>query len=341
MHDCVDLRADTVTRPSAQMRRAMAEAELGDDVLGDDPTVQRLQRVAAERMGTEAALFVPSGTMSNSIAIRVHTRPGDEILLDWDAHSMRYEVGAPAVLSGVVTRTFRSDLGVPDVDQIADEMHPASLHAPGTSLLVLENTHNVAGGTVVPLEVHRDLYRLARERGVRVHIDGARIFNAATAAGVPASQFAACADSITFCLSKGLGCPVGSVLCGTRDFIGQALRVRKQLGGGMRQSGLLAACGLVALDTMIERLAEDHVNASRLALGISSLPGIIVDMRSVQTNMVYALTRVPAAELAARLAEARVLCLALAPHRVRLVTHVDVDADDIDRALAAFREATA
>jgi threonine aldolase len=278
--------------------------------------------------------------MGNNIAINVHTQPGDEALMDWDAHSMCYEAGAPSVLSGVQTRPFRSRRGVPDVDEIAAAIHKPTLHTPGTSLLVLENTHNRAGGAIIPLEIHRALYTLARERGVRLHLDGARIFNAAVATGLPASDYAAQADSISFCLSKGLGCPVGSLLCGTREFIEKARRVRKRFGGGMRQVGLLAACGIVALETLIDRLADDHRSARRLAEGIADLPGIRVDPDSVQTNMVYFETNRPAQALVERLAAHRVKCLALDAARIRLVTHYDVDAEDIEIAIAAFRQVT-
>lgn len=335
--DWVDLRSDTVTKPNAAMRRAMAEAEVGDDVFEDDPTVQRLEAAAADLLGKEAALFVPSGTMGNNIAIRVHTRPGDEMLLDWDAHSMCYEVGAPAVLSGVQTRPFRSVAGVPDPAEIEAAISRETLHNPLTSLLVLENTHNRAGGTVIPLAVHEALASVCRRNGLRIHLDGARLFNAATAAGVPASRFAACADSVSFCLSKGLGCPVGSLLCGEAEFIRQARRVRKQFGGGMRQAGVLAACGLVALGTMIGRLGEDHVNARTLAEGLMGLPGISIDLNCVQTNMVYVQTDAEAEPLVAWLAEERIRCLAMDLRRIRLVTHADVSAEGIERAIEAFR----
>lgn len=338
MHDWIDLRSDTVTRPTPAMRRAMAEADLGDDVLGDDPTVARLEEIAAAKVGKEAALFVPSGTMGNNIAIRIQTKPGDEILLDSEAHSLLYEVGAPAALSGVQTRQFRSRDGVPDSDEVAASIHAADLHAPGTALLVLENTHNRAGGTVIPLEVHRELYRLAKGRGLNVHLDGARIFNAAVASGVPAAEYAAQADTVSFCLSKGLGCPVGSLLCGTRPMIERARRVRKQFGGGMRQIGLLAAPGIVALETMIDRLAEDHARARRLAEGLAGLAGITVEGDRVQTNMVYFRTERPAAAVAEDLAVRRVRCLPVGLHRIRLVTHYDVDGEDIEAALAAFTQ---
>jgi threonine aldolase len=336
MSSIVDLRSDTVTRPTAAMRQAMATAELGDDVLGDDRTVQELEAKAAELLEKEAGLFVPSGTMGNNIAISVHTRPGDEVLMDWDSHSLCYEVGAPAVLSGVQTRQFHSVRGVPDTDEIARSITRADLHAPGTTMLILENTHNRHGGAVIPLAVMREIYGAVHSRGLVVHLDGARIFNAAVAAGVLASDFAAQADSVSFCLSKGLGCPVGSVLCGTRDFVEKARRVRKRFGGGMRQIGVLAACGIVALDTMIDRLAEDHANAKRLAEGLDDA-GYGVDPATVQTNMVYFTTAKPAKEVQDALAEHGVLCLPFGPNLIRMVTHNDVDEEGIRRAARACR----
>ena len=323
------------------MLRAMVEAPVGDDVLGDDPTVSELETNAAMLLGKEASLFVVSGTMANNIAINVQTRPGDEMLCDAESHSMCYEVGAPAAISGVLTRQFRSDRGIPRIDEIEDSIRQSDLHAPGTRLIALENTHNRHGGAIIPVVLMRDIYMLARERGVAVHLDGARIFNAAVATGIPARESAAQADSVSFCLSKGLGCPVGSVLCGTREFIERARRVRKKFGGGMRQVGLLAACGIVALDSMIDRLADDHCNARRLADGITGLPGICVDSDSVQTNMVYFETSMPAPELVSRLDAAGVKCLDTDPHRIRLVTHKDVTGEDIDRAVAVFRRVVA
>lgn len=341
MHACVDLRSDTVTRPTPAMLRAMVEAEVGDDVLGDDPTVQRLEERAARLIGKEAALFVPSGTMANSIAIKVFTQPGDEILLDWDSHTLCFEVGAAAAFAGVQTRAFRSRRGVPDVAEVVAAIRPRTLHGPGTALLVLENTHNLAGGAIIPLEVQRALYEGFGRRGVKVHLDGARLFNAVVATGTPAADYAAQADSVTFCLSKGLGCPVGSLLCGTREFVERARRVRKMLGGGMRQVGLLAACGLVALEAGMDHLADDHRRARRLAEGLVGLPGLRSDLEAVQTNMVYLETLEPAAEIVARLAAERVRCIAIAPHRIRLVTHRDVDDEDIEMAVAAFRRVMA
>lgn len=341
MSPFVDLRSDTVTRPSAAMLAAMTSAPVGDDVLGDDPTVAELERLAALTLGKGAGLFMPSGTMSNNAAIRAHTRPGDEILLDWDAHSVRYEVGAPSALSGVQTRTFRSRGGVPEPAEVAAALQPESLHTPGTALLVLENTHNVAGGTVIPLEVHRAVREVALAAGVPIHLDGARLFNAAIALGRPAIEIAECADSVTFCLSKGLGCPVGSVLCGDAEFIGRVRRVRKQFGGGMRQAGFLAAAGIWALGHQIGRLAEDHQRARRLAEALAAMRGARVDMATVQTNMVYFETTGPAAEVVARLAADGVSCMSMGPARVRLVTHCDVDDEGIERAIAALRRALA
>ncbi|HEV2471995.1 MAG TPA: low-specificity L-threonine aldolase [Chthonomonadales bacterium] len=337
MHEVIDLRSDTVTKPTLRMRHAIAEAAVGDDVFEDDPTVNLLQQRAAELMGKEAGLFVPSGTMGNAVAIKTHTKPGDEILLDSCAHSMLYEVGLPAVIASVITRQFPSANGIPSVCGIAEAIHEESVHSPGTSLIVLENTHNRAGGAVIPVEVHSEIRVLAQERRVSVHLDGARIFNAAVAAGLPASAFAACADSVTFCLSKGLGCPVGSVLCGDAGFIHRARRVRKMLGGGMRQAGVLAAAGLYALDHHIERLAEDHRNARALAEGISRVPGITLIPEAPPTNMVYFTAIAPASAWVSALKQNHnILAISLGPNLIRLVTHLDIDQEDIRRAIAGI-----
>ena len=338
MHPIIDLRSDTTTRPTPAMRHAIANAEVGDDVLGDDPTVHRLQEVAAARLGKEAALFMPSGSMSNAVAIKVHTRPGDEVLLDTDAHSMLYEVGMPATIANVLTRQFHSPNGVPVLEEIRDMIHRETLHGPGTTLLILENTHNRAGGVVIPIDVHRALWDLARENGLQVHLDGARIFNAEAATGTPASHFAEVTDSITFCLSKGLGCPVGSVLCGSHEFIERARRVRKMLGGGMRQAGMLAAAGLYALEHHVSRLSEDHARARRMAQGIAKAPGILICGEEIPTNMVYFSTLVPANEFAAALQERHgILCGPTAARRIRLVTHLDIDDEDVERAVEGIR----
>lgn len=332
-----DFRSDTVTRPTPEMRRAMAEAEVGDDVYGDDPTVNRLQETAAALMGKEMGLFVPSGTMGNALALTVHTQSGDEVLMDSEAHSMIYEVGMPAVIARVLTRQFRSAGGVPDVADVSAAFHEESLHSARTSLLVLENTHNRAGGAIIPLAIMRELQTAARERGAKLHLDGARLFNAAVATGIPARDFAACADTVTFCLSKGLGCPIGSVLCGSPEFINRARRVRKMLGGGMRQAGILAAAGLYALENHIERLADDHANAQKLAAGISAIPGVRL-AAAVPTNMVYFDTTEPAENFTRKLLQRGVSCLASGPNRIRMVTHLDVSAADVGRAIEALRE---
>lgn len=335
----VDLRSDTVTRPTAEMRRAMAEAEVGDDVLDGDPTACRLQEHVAALLGKEAGLLVPTGTMSNAIALKVHTRPGDEVLMDHEAHSLHYEVGAPATIAQVLTRQFRSHRGIPDPREIGSCIRTETLHTPGTALIVLENTHNRAGGAAIPLDVHRAVYEIAQSRGVRVHLDGARLFHAAIATGSAVARYAQYADSVTIALSKGLGCPAGSVLCGTREFIERARRVRKMLGGGMRQVGVLAAAGLYALQHHVKRLREDHMNALRLAEGIREIPGIILQMPEVPTNMVYFQTPVDAGLFASRLAEEHgVLCLPVGAQQIRMVTHLDVDATGITRAVEGVRQ---
>lgn len=342
MHTLSDFRSDTVTKPSPEMRRAMAEAEVGDDVMDDDPSIHRLQARAAALMGKEAALFMPSGTMSNAVSLMTHARPGDEMLVDPDGHSMLYEVGLPARLAMLLTRPFKARDGVPDVDSIRASIHAEKLDAPATRLIVLENTHNRQGGAVMPLETHREVFGVAQEHGIAVHLDGARLLNASVATGIPAREYAAFADSVTFCLSKGLGCPAGSMLCGTADFIGRARRNRKMLGGGLRQAGILAAAGLYALDHNIERLADDHANAKRLAHGLAAVSGIHVENTEPPTNMVYFQTDAPAADIVRALREDHgVLCNAPAPRRIRMVTHLDVDAEDVDRAVAALHAVAA
>ncbi|HLJ54303.1 MAG TPA: low-specificity L-threonine aldolase [Chthonomonadaceae bacterium] len=333
----IDLRSDTVTRPSPGMREAMARAVVGDDVLDDDPTIHALQERAAEIMGKEAALFMPSGTMSNVAAIKVHTQPGDEILLDSQAHTMLYEAGNAALVAGVMTRQFHSAAGVPPADELPALVKEETLHSPRTSLLVLENTHNRAGGAVTPLAIHRRIFEAMRERGASVHLDGARVFNAAIALGVPAAEIAELTDSVTFCLSKGLGCPVGSVLCGSRAFVERARRVRKMLGGGMRQAGVLAAAGLYALDHNVARLAEDHANARRLASAIAAGLGLVVETEPPASNMVYMRTQREAAVFVRTLKERYgVLASVMGPHTVRAVTHLDVTTEQIDRAAEAM-----
>ncbi|MBE3590336.1 MAG: low-specificity L-threonine aldolase [Firmicutes bacterium] len=340
----IDLRSDTVTTPTEEMRRAMAAAEVGDDVYGEDPTVLRLEEAAAERMGKEAALFVPSGTMGNLVAVLTHTTRGDEILLEAESHIYDYEVGGLSAVAGAVPRLIEGRRGKFGPDDVRAAVRAPNIHFPRPSLLCIENTHNRAGGTVWTPEEVRAVARAAQDLGLRVHMDGARIFNAAVALGCSAAELAAPVDSVMFCISKGLGAPVGSLLCGSREFILAARKNRKMVGGGMRQAGVIAAAGLVALDTMVERLAEDHENARRLAEGLSSIPGFRVEPEAVQTNMVMADvtgTGRDAPTVVAMLADEGVLANAMDSRVVRFVTHKDVSAADIDAALAAIGRAVA
>ena len=342
----VDLRSDTVTRPTPEMRRAMAEAQVGDDVLGDDPTVNRLQAMAAERLGKEAALFVPSGTMGNLAAVLSHCGRGDEIILGDQCHTAMYEAGGVAAVGGIHPRTLatRPDGTLP-LEAIEAAIRPDDVHFPTTRLICLENTHNRCGGVALSLDYTIGVGKLAREKGLRFHLDGARIFNAAAATGNSAKEMAAPADSVTFCLSKALCAPVGSVLCGDGAFIYRARRIRKQLGGGMRQAGVIAAAGIVALETMVDRLGEDHARARRLAEGLRSVPGLTLETDPPPTNMVY--LRLSAEEpldgpaLVRALAKYDVLALASGPRRIRLVLHHDVDDAGVERAVAAFRHVLA
>lgn len=317
----------------------MAEARVGDDVYAEDPTVNRLQEVLAERAGFEAGLLMPSGTMSNQVAIAVHTRRGTEVIMPEGAHVYEYELGSMAVISGVLPRTVAAPLGVPEVGDIRAAIH-RSIHQAPTELIVLENTHNKAGGTVVPLERCREIGRLAREESLPLHLDGARGFNAVAALGTTLADLCAPFDSVSLCLSKGLAAPVGTVLLGSSDFIREAHRYRKMLGGGMRQAGVVAAAGLVAVETMTGRLGEDHARARRLAEGLAGLPGVTVDLAAVQTNMVYvALADAPA--FARRMEAAGVRVGALGPQTVRLVTHYGISDNDVTRTLQTAEQVLA
>jgi threonine aldolase len=342
----IDLRSDTVTLPTPAMREAMARAEVGDDVYGEDPTVNRLEALAAERLGKEAALFVASGTMGNAVAILTHCRRGDDVIAGDRSHVWLAEVGGAARLGG---STIRPVPNLPDgaLDRARLERAFASedVHEAPTGLLCLEDTHNMCGGRVLSAATLRDLAEPARRRGLPVHLDGARIFNAAVALGVPASQLAAEADSVMFCLSKGLTAPVGSMLCGGRAFIAQARRMRKLLGGGMRQAGVLAAAGIVGLTAMVDRLAEDHANARRLALGLEGTPGLDVRPRDVETNFVFFAVldadgrRTNPTAFLAQAAKAGVLLSTGDDGRVRAATHYDVTAEDVDRVVSALSSA--
>jgi threonine aldolase len=341
----VDLRSDTVTRPTPAMRAAMAAAEVGDDVFGDDPTVNRLEAVAAARLGKPAALFVPSGTMGNLAALLAWCGRGDEVILGDRAHTFLYEAGGSAALGGIHPRALpnRPD-GTLDLAAIEAAIRPDDAHFPVTRLICLENTHNRCGGAAVGADYLAAVRRLADRHGLRVHLDGARLFNAAAALGVDVATLARGAHSVTFCLSKALAAPVGSVLCGPEDFIHRAHRARKLLGGGMRQAGILAAAGLVALETMVDRLADDHANARRLAEGLAALPGVVLDPATVRTNIVlFALdeTAPTPAAFAQGLAERGVRLLAIGGRGLRAVTHYEVTADGVEQAIAAATDVLA
>lgn len=333
-----DFRSDTVTRPTPEMRRAMAEAVVGDDVLGDDPTVQALEALAAETMGKEAGLFMPSGTMGNSVAVKAWTRELEEVIVEERSHVYNMESTSLTFVSRVTPRPLRSVRGAMDPGDVEKNIRTASVHTPQTTLVCVENTHNNWGGAVVPLDNLKAVREVARRHGLRVHMDAARIFNASTASGVGVREYAAQADSMMFCLSKGLSAPVGSMLVGPADFIAYARRLRKALGGGMRQVGILAAAGLIALAEMPARLAEDHARAKRLAEGISGRRGIRLDPAEVETNILIFGFDDPALSVGGLLdglREKGILALAVAGG-VRMVTHKDVGDEDVARAIAAF-----
>lgn len=336
MNKIIDLRSDTVTVPTDEMRRAMAAAEVGDDVYGEDPTLNRLEELAAAKVGKEAALFVPTGTMGNQIGVMTHTQRGDEVVLEAEAHIFYYEVAGLAVLAGVQARTVHGNGGVMDPTDVDAAIRGENIHYPHTSLVCLENTHNRAGGAVLPQANIDAICAVAHARGAAVHMDGARLFNAAVASGVDAARIVRDVDTVQFCLSKGLAAPVGSILAGSRDYIVRARKNRKLLGGGMRQAGVLGAAGILALTTMVDRLADDHANAKFLAEGITNIPGLHIDPALVETNILQVEVRLPgvsAAEFAARLTKAGVKCNATGPAKFRLVTHKDVSRNDIVAAL--------
>jgi threonine aldolase len=339
----IDLRSDTVSYPTPEMREAMYRAEVGDDGYREDPTVNRLEEMAAEKVGKEAALFIPSGTMGNLVAVLTHTRPGDEILMGNEAHIFWNEVGGASTLGGVVMRTIPNDEnGRINIEAVTGAVRPDDIHNPRTSLLCLENTHNRCGGAVLPSEYTAAVSKIAHQQNLRVHLDGARIFNAAVALDIPARDLTAPVDSVCFCLSKGLGAPVGSLICGSRDFIDRARKWRLMLGGGMRQAGIIAAAGIVALETMIDRLAEDHAHAQRLARGLAQIPGVIVQPEKVKTNILFF-------ELSEYLSIPEIINAVAAKgvklgyrgigRRVRVVTHWMITASDIDCALESIQQA--
>ena len=335
----VDFRSDTVTHPTPEMRRAMAEAELGDDVFGDDPTVNRLEEMAAERMGKEAAMFVASGTMGNLVSVLTHAQRGDEIILGDKSHTFRSEAGGVSALGGVSFHTLRNDhRGMLDPDEVEAAIRAPDVHFTRTAVVALENTANACGGAVLTPEDIEAIADVAHRHEVPLHIDGARIFNAAVYLETPAAELVRDADTLSFCFSKGLSCPVGSMVCGSRDFIDEARRWRKMVGGGMRQAGVLAAAGIVALNTMVDRLADDHANAGRLARGLAEIPGISIDPESLPTNLVFfEVVDGDPAELARRLSDQGIKGGAPV-RRWRLVTHYGIDSADIDHALGVIDE---
>jgi threonine aldolase len=342
----VDLRSDTVTHPTPAMREAMARAEVGDDVFGEDPTVNRLEAMAARILGKEAAMFVPSGTMGNLASILAQCGRGDEIILGDRAHTFLYEAGGVAALGGIQPRPIanRSD-GTLALEDIESAIRGDDPHFPISRLICLENTHNRCGGASLGVEYTRQVGELARRRGLRLHLDGARIFNAAAAQGVPAADLAGPADSVTFCLSKALCAPVGSVICGEEAFVRKARRVRKQLGGGMRQAGVIAAAGVVALETMVDRLGDDHARARRLADGLRTIRGIVLEDGTPRTNMVYFRLSddVPwdGDQLSERVRPLGVRIHPSGARNFRLVTHYWIDDEGVDRAVAAIGQALA
>jgi len=341
MHDYSDFRSDTVTRPTERMRKAMAEAIVGDDVLGDDPTVQELESLSSSMMHKEAALYMPSGTMANSVAAKVWTQELDEVIVEERSHFYNMESTSITFVSRVLPRPLPSRRGAMDPAEIERNIKQASDHHPRTSLICVENTHNNWGGAVVPFDNLSAIRDVADRHGVKIHFDGARVFNASQATGIPVHEYAAIGDSIMFCLSKGLSAPVGSVLVGPRAFIQHARRVRKALGGGMRQVGILAAAGIVALTEMVDRLKEDHERAKALALAISDLPGITLNPDHVETDIIIFGFNHPEMSIPKFLEELKqrhILAQSTSFQRIRLVTHKDIDDEDVERAISVFRE---
>jgi threonine aldolase len=341
MKDFIDLRSDTVTKPTPAMRKAMADAEVGDDVFGEDPTVNVLQEKVANLLGKEAALFVPSGTMANQLSIKSHTQPGDEVIIEASSHPYNFEGGAGAALSGVQFQCLKGVRGVLDPSQIEEAIRPADHHFAVTRLVCLENTHNRGGGTIYPIEKMAEIYRLAKSKGLLVHLDGARLWNASVATGIKPHEYAQWADSVSVCLSKGMGAPIGSLIAGSKVFIDRVHRFRKMFGGGMRQVGIIAAAGIYALDHHLERLKDDHQNSRRLAVGLKEFKGVSVDPKHVETNIVIfdvMDTGMTGTQVAETMEKEGILIHAFGKTQIRLVTHLDVSSEDIERALKAFEK---
>jgi threonine aldolase len=333
----VDLRSDTMTRPTPAMSKAMAEAEVGDDVFGEDPTVNRLEELAADRLGKEAALFVASGTMGNLVSLLAHCGRGDEIILGSLSHTFFFEQGGSAAVGGIHPRTVPNQPdGTLSLPEIEAAIRADNVHFPRTRLIVLENTHNLCSGSPLDVDYLQAVGDLARRRDLKIHVDGARFFNASVALNVPPDKLAADADTVSFCLSKGLAAPVGSVVCGSREFIARARRARKVVGGGMRQAGVLAAAGIMALTEMVDRLADDHANARKLAEGLAAIPGLAIDLSQIQTNIVFfeVIREDLSAEQLVKLLDAQgVRMLPVGIGRIRAVTQYHITAEDIDHAL--------
>jgi threonine aldolase len=341
MERLIDLRSDTVTKPTPAMRKAMSEAEVGDDVFGEDPTMNALQGKVAKLLGKEAAIFVPSGTMANQLAIKSHTQPGDEVIIEGTSHLYNFEGGAGGALSGVQFYCLKGIRGILDASQIDEAIRPIDHHFAVTRLICLENTHNRGGGSIYPLKKMVEIYRLAKSKELLVHLDGARLWNASVATGISLHKYAQCADSVSVCLSKGLGAPIGSLVTGPKTFIDRVHRFRKMFGGGMRQVGIIAAAGIYALDHHMERLKEDHQNARRLALGLKELIGISIDPDQVETNIIIfniADTRMTAPQIAEAMKKNGVLIHPIGKTQIRLVTNLDVSTEDIETALNAFKK---
>ena len=337
----IDLRSDTVTLPTDEMREAMNNAEVGDDVYQEDPTVNRLEELAAKKLGQETALFVPSGTMGNLIAVLTHCQRGDEVILEMDSHIYYYEVGGMSAVAGVIPRLITGDKGILNPQDIKRALREENLHYPKATLICLENTHTRAGGTIVTPEVIEEICQLAHQRNIQVHLDGARIFNAAIALNIEPALLTKNVDSVMFCLSKGLSAPVGSILAGSKEFIQRARKNRKMLGGGMRQAGILAAAGIIAIENMVERLEEDHKNARILGEGLADIGGIKVDLETVQTNMVYLdlnKSGMDTYQFLPKLAEYNILGSPRPPTKVRLVTHYGISEEDIYTTIKAIKE---
>jgi threonine aldolase len=332
----MDFRSDTVTKPTEAMRQAMLEAEVGDDVYGEDPTANRLEEIAKNILGKEDALFVTSGTQGNQIAILTHCRRSDEILLESESHIFWSEAGASSALAGVQTRTLPGIRGAMDPNQVEKAIREDNIHHPTTGLICLENTHNKSGGKIVPLETMRDIYQIAQKKEVPVHLDGARLFNAAVAKGVPVSEFTQYVDTVQVCLSKGLSAPVGCILAGSKTFIRDARKWRKRLGGGMRQIGVIAAPGIIALEQMVDRLAEDHTLARELAKGLDAIPTLSVDVDGVETNIVLCNiknTGLTNEDFLSRLQNQGILAIAFGDGVIRFVTHREITKDMVEQAL--------